>query len=188
MPVSNVSSLDVPATPPVPITLIPQPLTAEAFAPFGEVVDLLAEKRREYATRAFEHDHVPGAPSMWVSYPPGVASGTLRLQKLERHPHATQTFVPIEAGRYLIVVCEAAADGSPDLTTLRALIANETQAITYGRNVWHHGLTVLDSRTRFVTVMASYQTGDDDIFLEVPGAVDVILPTKLLQENPHGGN
>jgi len=173
----------------LPLTLMTRPLSAAAFAPFGEVIDLLSDARREYVTRAFEHDEVAGAPSMWIGYPPGVANatnGTLRLKKLERHPHATQTFVPIEAGRYLVVVCAAAADGSPDLTTLRALIGDEKQAITYGQNVWHHGLTVLDTRTRFVTVMASYRTGDDDVFLDVATPVDVILPTDSAQEHTHG--
>ena len=172
-----------------PIRVMTEPLSAAAFAPFGEVIDLLSDARREYATRAFEHDATPGAPSMWIGFPPGVVNapnGILRLKKLERHPHATQTFVPIEAGRYLVVVCAAAADGSPDLTTLRALIGDEKQAITYGQNVWHHGLTVLDTRTRFVTLMASYRTGDDDVFLDVPAAVDVILPTDSAQEPSHG--
>lgn len=188
---ASAASADASAVPSAdsPITLIPEPLSAAAFAPYGEVIDLLSDARRAYATRAFEHDATPGAPSMWIGYPPGVANppdGILRLKKLERHPHATQTFVPIEAGRYLIVVCAAAADGSPDLATLRALIGDEKQAITYGQNVWHHGLTVLDARTRFVTVMASYRTGDDDVFLDLPAAVDVLLPTPTAQESAHG--
>lgn len=172
-----------------PIRVIAEPLSAAAFAPFGEVIDLLSDARREYATRAFEHDTTPGAPSMWIGYPPGVANapdGTLRLKKLERHPHATQTFVPIEPGRYLVVVCAAAADGSPDLSSIRALIGDQTQGITYGQNVWHHGLTVLDTRTRFVTVMATYRTGNDDVFLDIPGTVDVILPNDSAPEPTHG--
>lgn len=186
MPASDVSAAD--SFTATPITLIPQPLSAAAFAPYGEVVDLLSDARREYVTRAFEHDAVAGAPSMWIGYPPAVANapnGTLRLKKLERHPHATQTFVPIEAGRYLVVVCAAAADGSPDLATLRALIGDEKHAITYGQNVWHHGLTVLDARTRFVTLMASYRTGDDDVFLELAAPVDVMLSTDAAPEQTH---
>jgi ureidoglycolate lyase len=149
-------------------------LTAEAFARFGDVTSLLGTERRTYLSRAFESDHTGKGPEMWIGLPPVVKPLPLTIERLERHPHATQTFVPIDAGRYLVVVAEPAADGTPDVATLQAFIAEPTQAVTYGVNVWHHGLTVIDRQTRFVTLMADYRTGDDDVFVTLSEQVDVV--------------
>ncbi|PXW24982.1 ureidoglycolate lyase [Paraburkholderia caballeronis] len=157
------------------LTLIPGPLTAEAFAPFGDVVPIANDERRNHFRFAFEAASEAREPALWVSYPSKVAGDVVEVLKLERHPHAAQTFIPIRDGRYLVVVCHAAADGSPDLSTLRALVAESNQGVTYRRNVWHHGLTVLDQRTRFAVVTTLSGDGDDDCFYELPKPVRIRL-------------
>ena len=154
--------------------IIAKALTAEAFARFGDVTSLRETERRTYLAHAFQSDHTGKGPEMWIGLPPLVKSLPLTIERMERHPHATQTFVPIDAGRYLVVVAEPAPDGSPDVATLQAFIAEATQAVTYGINVWHHGLTVIDRQTRFVTVMADYRTADDDVFVGLSEPVDVV--------------
>lgn len=155
--------------------LTPRPLTAEAFAPFGEVIAIANGLRRNHFKLAFESSADANEPALWVSYPSKVAGDVIEVEKLERHPHASQTFIPIHDGRYLVVVCHAAADGSPDLSTLCALIAQADQAVTYRRNVWHHGLTVLDGRTRFAVVTTLSGQNDDDAFFELGMPVRVKL-------------
>lgn len=149
------------------LTLTPSPLTAEAFAPFGEVIAIDNGLRRNHFKFAFESSVEAREPSLWVSYPSRVAGDVIEVARLERHPHAAQTFIPIREGRYLVIVCHAAADGSPDVSTLCALIAEADQAVTYRRNVWHHGLTVLDDRTRFAVVTTLSGQHDDDTFFEL---------------------
>lgn len=158
------------------LMLTPSPLTAEAFAPFGDVIAIANGQRRNHFKLAFESSSETGEPALWVSWPPQVAGDLIEVAKLERHPYAAQTFIPIREGRYLVVVCHAAADGSPDLSTLRALIAQADQAVTYRRNVWHHGLTVLDDRTRFAVVTTISGQHDDDTFFELETPVRVKLP------------
>ncbi|WP_347556940.1 ureidoglycolate lyase [Robbsia sp. KACC 23696] len=152
-------------------------LTADAFAPFGQVTSLREAQRRTYLQQAFDSDHAGKGPEIWIGLPPIVRPLPLTIEKMERHPHATQTFVPIETGRYLVVVAQASADGAPDVHTLQAFIADETQAVTYGINVWHHGLTVLDRPSRFVTVMADYRNDDDDVFVPLSEPVEIVMDT-----------
>lgn len=161
-----------------PLFLTTRPLTAEAFAPFGEVIDFESGARRSHFNLAFESSEQARQPALWVSYPPAVASEQIEIAKLERHPHSAQTFIPIREGRYLVVVCHATRDGSPDLSTLCALVAEADQAVTYKRNVWHHGLTVLDARTRFAVVTTLSGQNDDDAFFELsrPVQVKVVPP------------
>jgi ureidoglycolate lyase len=160
----------------LPLTLIPSPLTAEAFAPFGDVIAIANGERRNHFKLAFEASEEAVEPALWVSYPQQVAGDVVEVAKLERHPYAAQTFIPIRDGRYLVVVCHTAADGSPDLSTLQALVAGPDQGVTYRRNVWHHGLTVLDQRTRFAVVTTLSGQGGDDCFHELGTPVRVQLP------------
>jgi ureidoglycolate lyase len=156
-----------------PFFLTTRPLTPEAFAPFGEVTGLESGLRRSHFNLAFESSQQARQPVMWVSYPPAVAGEQIEIARLERHPHSAQTFIPIREGRYLVVVCHADDAGNPDLSTLCALIAEADQAVTYKRNVWHHGLTVLDARTRFAVVTTLSGRNDDDAFFELGTPVRV---------------
>ena len=52
------------------------------------------------------------------------------IKLLERHPYSSQTFIPMNAKkRYLVIV--ALGDDKPDLSTLKAFIANNNQGINY---------------------------------------------------------
>ncbi|WP_186091881.1 ureidoglycolate lyase [Burkholderia gladioli] len=161
-------------------------LTPDEFAPFGEVVSTDAAARRSHFRYAFEASERAVQPAMWVSYPSTVSSDEVEITKLERHPHAAQTFIPIREGRYLVVVCQSAPDGSPDVSTLRALIADEGQAVTYRRDVWHHGLTVLDTRSRFAVVTTLTGEADDDTFFELGEPVRVRIPEPAVQASTDG--
>lgn len=66
-------------------------------------------------------------------------SDRFKVEVLERHEFTTQTFLPLGGGaeRYLIIVALPAKDGKPDLGTLRAFTATSAQAFTYKPNVGH---------------------------------------------------
>jgi len=70
-----------------------------------------------------------------------------------RHEFSSQTFVPLDVGRWLVVVCPHALLGGPDVAHGRAFIAGPDQGITYRMNTWHHGLTVLVRPGRFAIFM-----------------------------------
>jgi ureidoglycolate lyase len=161
-----------------------QPLAPEAFARFGDVARRPAEMRRRYlpTTRDSAKDAQPVA--LWISSAAVVASLPLRVMVLERHPFSAQSFIPLDAGRYLVIVCEATPDGGPDLETLRAFLADSHQAVTFARNVWHHSLTVLDAGMEFAVAMGMTGRGDDDLFQNLDAEVTVVMPPALEQSPP----
>ena len=65
----------------------------------------------------------------------------IEIKIMEKHPVASQSFLPIQNYDWLIVVCEEKNE-VPDLSTLRCFHVNGDTGITYNQNVWHHPLLV----------------------------------------------
>ena len=65
----------------------------------------------------------------------------LEIKIMEKHPIASQSFLPIQDYDWLVVVSEEKND-LPDLSTLRCFHVNGNTGITYNKNVWHHPLLV----------------------------------------------
>lgn len=57
-----------------------------------------------------------------------------RMEMMERHPHGSQAFLPMQQGEYLVVLADD-QDGAPH--NPRAFIAGPGQGVNIGRNVWH---------------------------------------------------
>jgi len=150
-----------------------QPLTAEAFAPFGEVIRLGDEARRVRAQGAFERRPEAAEPRLWVATLLRAVTLPLAVTTMERHPLSAQTFIPLNGRPYLVVVCGAAADGAPDPSTLRAFEAAPDQGVTYAMGVWHHGLAALDAPARFVVCM-SFSGQDDDVFVPLARPITLL--------------
>jgi ureidoglycolate lyase len=156
-----------------------EPLAPETFADFGDVAARPTGMRRRYLPTAQDNAVDAKTLSLWISSAATVASLPLRLAKLERHPYSAQTFVPLDPGSYLVVVCGARADGRPDLDSLRAFVAGSHQTVTFARNVWHHPMTVLDRHMEFAVAMGMTGRDDDDVFCSLDVAVDVLAPPAL---------
>jgi ureidoglycolate lyase len=147
-----------------------EPLTAQAFKPFGQVTDMASGERRNHIAGAFERTAEAVEPRLWVATVLKTVELPLVLQSLERHPYSAQSFMPVNGCPYIVVVCHAEGSGQPDLSTLQAFSASSTQGVTYARNVWHHGLSVLKAPAQFVVCMSFTGEGGDDIFvpLDIP--------------------
>ena len=65
----------------------------------------------------------------------------IEIKIMEKHPIASQSFLPIQDYDWLIVVCEEKNE-LPDLSTLRCFHVDGDTGITYNKNVWHHPLLV----------------------------------------------
>ena len=105
----------------------------------------------------------PGHHGFAILCPQPVAGPAVTIAALERHPHSTQSFVPIRAGRWLVVLAPTLADGLPDMANVRSFMAGPEDAICIQRNVWHAGLTVLDGPAEFGMMMWRADAGDDGI-------------------------
>ena len=60
---------------------------------------------------------------------------------MEKHPIASQSFLPIQNIDWLIVVSKEKND-MPDLDTMRCFHIQGDVGITYKKNIWHHPLLV----------------------------------------------
>lgn len=147
--------------------LILQPLTAAAFAPYGEVLEAPAEPGRTYFEGALGNRREGVRPSISVTHR---LPTTLPMASttMERHPTTSQSFIPMDAARWIIVVAPHAPGGGPDMAKAEAFLAGPDQGITYGIDVWHHPFTVIDRAQRFAIVMWRDGTPQDDEFVTVP--------------------
>lgn len=154
-----------------------EPLTEEAFAPFGEVVSHSGGEGRHYMPPVFAHMAEAAKAAFWVSRFLSPAKLPLEITFLEHHPFSAQTFMPLSGQRYIVVVTKSHADGTPDLTSLRAFIAGPGQGICYHQKVWHYSMTVLDAPVEFAVLMHHTGRNDDDVFLELPHPIIVRSPS-----------
>ena len=89
--------------------LVPQPLTKEAFAPFGDVIDVPKEAGRSYYDEALGNLRGNAKPSLSMTFRVPTPDRPLKSELMERHEFSSQTFVPVDVARWLIVVAPHAA-------------------------------------------------------------------------------
>jgi ureidoglycolate lyase len=145
----------------------PEPLTKEAFSAFGEVIDLPTAAGRTYYEEALGNLRPTARPSLSVSQREPTLERPITASLLERHEFSSQTFLPLDVDRWLVVVAPHSKAGGPDPGGLRAFIANGRQGVTYRANTWHHGLTVLDRPGRFGVFMWRDGTKGDEEFVPI---------------------
>jgi len=137
--------------------LTPEPLTAEAFAAFGSVIEAsdAAVKLDINQGHAIRYDRLAeidvadeggtGAISLFRARP--LAEPVLRV--FERHPLGSQSFVPLGGKPYLVAVAPA---GDFDPAKIRLFRAEGHQGVHYYKGTWHHFLLVLDADSNFLVV------------------------------------
>ena len=148
--------------------LIALPLTADAFAPYGEVLEAPAEAGRTFFESSLGNLRPGARPSLKIVTKLPVRGLPLEANVLERHEFSLQSFVPLDMGRMLIVVAPHAPEGGPDVKRALAFLASSRQGVTYRPNTWHHGATVLDKPARFAVFMWCDGTAGDEQFVSVP--------------------
>ena len=156
-------------------TLIARPLTAEAFAPYGEVLAAPDDFGRTYIERALANGRADATPSLSFSKAKPITSLPLRAVQMERHEFSSQSFVPMDAGRWFVIVAPKRADGQPDAGRAEAFVAGPGQGVTYGMNVWHHPLSVIGEPIRFAIVMWLTRGVGDEEFVQLSEPFDVAL-------------
>ena len=131
-------------------------LDADAFAPFGDVIELrqtpdvminrgLCGRHHDLVALDFIEDGRAGI-SLFDGTPytlPHV------LDLVERHPLGSQAFLPMSVEPFLIVVAED-ENGTP--VRPRAWITNGRQGVNYHRGTWHGVLTPLSRPALFTVV------------------------------------
>ncbi|MEM8554288.1 MAG: ureidoglycolate lyase [Pseudomonadota bacterium] len=133
-----------------------QPLTAEAFAPFGDVLEVrgdadkiinqgLCGRFHDRANLDFGSEGQPGI-SLFHAEPRSLPH---TLDMVERHPEGSQAFVPMSAHPFLVIVAETAAAGPG---AVHAFLTDGAQGVNYHRGTWHGVLTPLSAPGLFAVV------------------------------------
>jgi ureidoglycolate lyase len=135
----------------------PIPLTAEAFARFGEVIEASDQAQImpiNYGQTTRFHDlaridvadeggHAIASIFRGKPLEPPV------LKIVERHPLGSQAFVPLSGRRYLVAV---APTGDFDPAKLVVFLAQPGQGVNYAKGVWHHYLLPLETESDFLVI------------------------------------
>ena len=132
-----------------------QPLTADAFAPFGDVLDCAGRPDKiinagmcgRFHDRA-QMDFSDGQAGLSLfNATPRTLPYTLDL--LERHPDGSQAFVPMSEHPFLVTVApdEGGRPGTP-----LAFLTAPGQGINLYRGIWHGVLTPLHAPGLFAVI------------------------------------
>lgn len=137
----------------VPIRL--QPLTADSFAPFGDVIEATgsADKiinqglcGRFHDRATFDFSDGKAGLSLFKAEPRALP---LILEMVERHPDGSQAFVPMSEHAFIVVVApdRGGVPGRP-----QAFRTEIGQAINYHRGTWHGVLAPLHAPGLFAVI------------------------------------
>lgn len=155
--------------------LVPEPLAAEAFAPFGIVVAFDAGNARlvnggtaSRSDSAAAIDCAAGATPVLAIYRADGQSLPLGLDLVERHPFSTQTFVSLDVARFLVVVVPSGPDGLPLAGGARAFIGTAGTGVSYHRDQWHTPILALDAGGDFLMLMGQQGLPADCIEHRLP--------------------
>lgn len=138
-------------------------LTAEAFAPYGQVVGAgLVEAVDANQGTAARFNRVAELVNLRTEAKANVAvfrstpvALPFRVKLLEKHPCSTQMFVPMACERYLVMVAprvESAGVDAPDPARIEVFEARAGLGINYAPGVWHHPILALDRAADFLMV------------------------------------
>src|SRR5574337_1112699 len=149
------------ATEVAPRTLAVEPLTREAFAPFGEVIE---------ASDAVRHFTING----------GNTERYHDLAEIDAGPDG-KVIVSIFRGQpralpFRVVV--APAGDAPTVQDLRVFLARGDQGVNYASGVWHHPLLALGAVCDFLVVdRGGNGPNCDEIQLETAGLIPALART-----------
>ena len=135
--------------------IIAQPLTHEAFAPFGDVLDFSAPAdmminqglcARHHNLAALEFNGGQAGISLFNAT---ARSLPYELDMMERHPLGSQAFLPMTENPFLVIVAKD-DNGKPD--TPQAFITAPSMGVNYHANIWHGVLTPLSAPGHFAVI------------------------------------
>ena len=135
-----------------------QPLTAESFLPYGEVI---ACEGNDFSILMISR---PSVIMLWRLLKQMLKVGLsifrniqttaipFAIEMLERHPVGSQAFIPMQGQKFLIVVAPNLDHEKPDLSQIQAFISNGTQSVNYRAGTWHHPLLTFEAPSDFVVI------------------------------------
>lgn len=131
------------------------PLSADTFAPFGDVLDCTGapDKMINEGLCGRYHDRARldfGDGTAGISlFQAELRSLPYELTLVERHPDGSQAFLPMSTDPFLVIAAPE-ADGTPG--TPQAFLTKPGQGINFHRGTWHGVLTPLSGPGLFAVI------------------------------------
>ena len=152
------------------MTVVVRRPDAAAFEPYGAFL----EPPGDAGERAMFGDWlrpVPGCVQQCHLNRVAPSTLPLKLDRVERHPHAAQLFLPMgEVSRYLVTVMPSDESGAPDPDRAEAFVVPGSLGVVYRPGTWHAGIAVLGGEGSFAVMMWRGRE-DDDVFVAIPSLV-----------------
>lgn len=134
-----------------------EPLTAVAFAPFGQVIEKQGAENFTIndglATRFHDlaaiETSAEGGKTLVNIFRGRPRPEPLEISLMERHLLGSQAFVPLRPCRWAVVV---ALPGAFDEQSMRAFMVGPGQGVNYNPGTWHHPLIVFDGPCDFLVI------------------------------------
>ena len=139
--------------------IIPVPITAERFAPYGNVIHASTAAKAAMNDARFERFHdlakidvdgAGGRVAISIARSLTPARFPHRFDMVERHPHGSQAFIPLSPFSFIVVV--APAGEAVDAADLCAFVTNGAQGVNYHKGVWHMPMIAMEAGQEFLIV------------------------------------
>ena len=164
------------------IELKVEPLTHEAFAPFGDVIEA-SDSVHHFTINAGNTERYHDLANVDVGADGKAIVSIFRGQPrelpftvamMERHPKGSQAFIPMSGRPYLVVVADK--NSKPTAGDLRCFLAQPGQGVNYAKGVWHHPLLALYETSDFLVVDRSGPGGNcDEVGLDERGVINKLF-------------
>lgn len=150
-----------------------EPLTAQAFAPYGKVIEAdpatAVEINTGFTTRfhALAQTEVGEGQAILSIFRGRPRPMTVAM--VERHPLGSQAFMPLNGQKWVAVVAD-----TPDLKSCRAFLCEGHQGLQYATNIWHHPLLVIGDAQDFLIVDRAGE-GDnlEEVFFDTSAKINI---------------
>ena len=143
-----------------------QPLSAEAFKPFGDVIQANDAAKHFSINQGYaeRYDRLALVDANDLGGQAGISifrakarPMPIELSVLEKHPLGSQAFMPMSGHAYLVVV--APGGNAPEIDKAQYFLASAAQGVNYAKGTWHHPLLALHDGD-FLVVDRSGAKGD----------------------------
>jgi len=162
-------------------------LTKEAFSKFGDVIeaneqvdhfsinDGFTTRYNDLAKINTESKKGRTLVSIFRSTP---MTQPIKIEKMERHPLSSQSFVPLGNEPFLVVV---APQGEFDEESIEIFLASSDQGVNYHAGTWHHFSLALNTISDFLVIDRG---GENDKLSDAENNCDEVeLKTHIQIEN-----
>lgn len=162
-----------------------EPISREAYSPYGSLiaadesvpfrlVNMATAKRFNHLAEVANLRADSAKLNLCVFRCSPLTEQELEIKLLEKHQFSTQVFLPMSSdAKFLVIVC--LGKDKPDLSTLKAFEASNSQGISYYPGVWHYPITAVGRQVDFACLVHEDDTANDCEIFNLDPPIEIVL-------------